>query len=223
MEGVVHPVFIFLLPAGAIVRLGGLEIALASTQIFSAVAKKGPLIPARRHIGPAMDHHANACCSKGEHTMRHVDFSPLYRSTVGFDRLFGMLDSLAQPEGGQTYPPYNIERTGEDSYRISMAVAGFSDSEIEIEAHRNVLTVKGEKNNEPNGEGSEVLYRGIASRSFERRFQLADHVEVSGAALKNGLLHIDLKRNVPEELKPRKIEIKAGSDKAKQIEAKIEN
>ncbi len=112
--------------------------------------------------------------------MRHVDFSPLYRSTVGFDRLFTILDSLAQPEGGQTtYPPYNIERTGEDSYRISMAVAGFSDQEISIEAHRNVLTVKGERKEEGNGEGSEVLYRGIAARSFERRFQLADHVEVS--------------------------------------------
>ena len=152
--------------------------------------------------------------------MRHVDFSPLYRSTVGFDRLFTILDSLAQPEGGQTtYPPYNIERTGEDSYRISMAVAGFSDQEISIEAHRNVLTVKGERKEEGNGEGSEVLYRGIAARSFERRFQLADHVEVLGAELKNGLLHIDLKRNVPEELKPRKIEIAAGG-KAKQIEAK---
>lgn len=154
--------------------------------------------------------------------MRHVDFSPLYRSTVGFDRLFTMLDTLGQPEGGQSYPPYNIERTGEDSYRISMAVAGFSETEIEIEAHRNVLTVKGERAAEQNGEGSEVLYRGIAARSFERRFQLADHVEVSGAQLKNGLLHIDLKRNVPEELKPRKIEIKAAAAKAKQIEAKAE-
>ena len=153
--------------------------------------------------------------------MRHVDFSPLYRSTVGFDRLFGMLDTLAQPEGAQTtYPPYNIERTGEDAYRISMAVAGFSDAEISIEAHRNVLTVKGERATEGNGEGSEVLYRGIASRAFERRFQLADHVEVNGATLKNGLLHIDLKRNIPEELKPRKIAISAAANSAKQIEAK---
>lgn len=155
--------------------------------------------------------------------MRHVDFSPLYRSTVGFDRLFTMLDSLAQPEGGQSYPPYNIERTGEDSYRISMAVAGFSDDEISIEAHRNVLTIKGERKDETNGEGSEVLYRGIAARSFERRFQLADHVDVVGAALKNGLLHIDLKRNIPEELKPRKIAISATPAKAKQIEAKAAN
>ena len=151
--------------------------------------------------------------------MRHVDFSPLYRSTVGFDRLFTMLDSLAQPDSGQSYPPYNIERTGEDAYRISMAVAGFSEKDIAIEAHRNVLSVKGERKDETNGEGSEVLYRGIASRTFERRFQLADHVEVLGAELKNGLLHIDLKRSVPEELKPRKIEI-ANGGKAKQIEAK---
>ena len=152
--------------------------------------------------------------------MRHVDFSPLYRSTVGFDRLFTMLDSLGAPESAQTtYPPYNIERTGEDAYRISMAVAGFSEKDIAIEAHRNVLSVKGERKDETNGEGSEVLYRGIASRTFERRFQLADHVEVLGAELKNGLLHIDLKRSVPEELKPRKIEI-ANGGKAKQIEAK---
>ncbi|MCO5070600.1 MAG: Hsp20 family protein [Rhizobiaceae bacterium] len=156
--------------------------------------------------------------------MRHVDFSPLYRSTVGFDRLFTMLDSLAQPEGQASYPPYNIERTGEDAYRISMAVAGFSDDEISIEAHRNVLTIKGERNDEKNGEGSEVLYRGIASRSFERRFQLADHVEVVGAKLKNGLLHIDLKRTIPEELKPRKIAITAVSENtAKQIEGQSVN
>ncbi len=155
--------------------------------------------------------------------MRHVDFSPLYRSTVGFDRLFTMLDSLAQPEGGKSYPPYNIERTGEDSYRISMAVAGFAEDEVSIEAHRNVLTIKGERKDETNGEGSEVLYRGIAARAFERRFQLADHVDVVGAALKNGLLHIDLKRNIPEELKPRKIAISAAPAKAKQIEAKAAN
>ena len=152
--------------------------------------------------------------------MRHVDFSPLYRSTVGFDRLFTMLDSLGQPESGQSYPPYNIERTGDDSYRISMAVAGFSEDDIAIEAHRNVLSIKGERK-ETEGEGAEILYRGIASRAFERRFQLADHVDVVGAKLKNGLLHIDLKRTVPEELKPRRISIAKATDKdAMQIEAK---
>ena len=152
--------------------------------------------------------------------MRHVDFSPLYRSTVGFDRLFSMLDTLAQPESAQTYPPYNIERTGEDAYRITMAVAGFGENEISIEAHRNVLTVKGEKSEETANDGAELLYRGIASRAFERRFQLADHVEVNGATLKNGLLHVDLKRNVPEEMKPRKIAIGSAPAKSKQIEAK---
>ena len=122
--------------------------------------------------------------------MRHVDFSPLYRSTVGFDRLFTMLDSLGQPEGGQTtYPPYNIERTGEDAYRISMAVAGFSEDEISIEAHRNVLTVKGERSEENKGEGSELLYRGIASRSFERRFQLGNR-EIVFPALEAGEIDV---------------------------------
>lgn len=153
--------------------------------------------------------------------MRHVDFSPLYRSTVGFDRLFTMLDSLAQPDNGQTYPPYNIERTGEDAYRITMAVAGFGESEISIEAHRNVLSVKGEKAEDSTEASAELLYRGIASRTFERRFQLADHVEVTGAQLRNGLLHIDLKRNIPEEMKPRKIAIGTATEKSpKQIEAK---
>ena len=151
--------------------------------------------------------------------MRHVDFSPLYRSTVGFDRLFTMLDTLGQPDNGQSYPPYNIERTAEDAYRISMAVAGFSDDEISIEAHRNVLTIKGEKTEEKD-ENTQFLHRGIAARAFERRFQLADHVEVNGAALKNGLLHIDLKRNIPEEMKPRRIEIVSAPAQTKQIEAK---
>lgn len=153
--------------------------------------------------------------------MRHVDFSPLYRSTVGFDRLFTILDSLAQPEGAQTYPPYNIERTGENTYRITMAVAGFSEDEIQIEAHRNQLKVTGEKGTEKLDENTDTLYRGIASRAFERRFHLADFVEVSGASLKNGLLHIDLKREIPEEMKPRKIAVTALADnEAKQIEAK---
>ncbi|MFC6490116.1 Hsp20 family protein [Nitratireductor sp. GCM10026969] len=151
--------------------------------------------------------------------MRHVDFSPLYRSTVGFDRLFNMLDSFGQLDGGQTYPPYNIERTAEDAYRISMAVAGFSEDEISVEAHRNVLTIRGEKNEEQDQENAEVLYRGIAARTFERRFQLADHVEVKGAQLKDGLLHIELVRNVPEEMKPRRIPIARTKANAKQIEA----
>ncbi len=150
--------------------------------------------------------------------MRHVDFAPLYRSTVGFDRLFNMLDGVGQPE--QSYPPYNIERTGENTYRITMAVAGFDEKELSIEAHAHVLTVKGEKAEETAGE-TEYLYRGIAKRAFERRFQLADHVEVQSASLKNGLLHIDLLRNIPEAMKPRRIAIAADATGAKSIEGQV--
>ena len=154
--------------------------------------------------------------------MRHVDFSPLYRSTVGFDRLFTMLDSLGQPEQAQTYPPYNIERTGENTYRITMAVAGFDERELSIEAHAQTLTVKGEKAEDDKLAETEFLYRGIAKRAFERRFQLADHVEVKAASLKNGLLHIDLLRNIPEAMKPRRISISADqSVTPKSIEAHI--
>lgn len=153
--------------------------------------------------------------------MRHVDFAPLYRSTVGFDRLFNMLDTVGQPEQSPSYPPYNIERTGESTYRITMAVAGFDEKELTIEAHAHLLTVKGEKAEETAGE-SEYLYRGIAKRAFERRFQLADHVEVQSASLKNGLLHIDLLRNIPETLKPRRIAIAADATTAtKAIEGQV--
>ncbi len=150
--------------------------------------------------------------------MRHFDFSPLYRSTVGFDRLFTMLDSLGQPDQAQTYPPYNIERTGENAYRITMAVAGFDESELSVEARENTLTIKGEKSEEK-GEETQFLHRGIAKRAFERRFQLADHVEIKSASLKNGLLHVDLLRNIPETAKPRRIEITAATSQPKQIEA----
>jgi molecular chaperone IbpA len=156
--------------------------------------------------------------------MRHVDFSPLYRSTVGFDRLFSLLDGVGQPDTAQTYPPYNIERTGENTYRVTMAVAGFDETELSIEAHAHVLSVKGEKAEEDKSAESEFLYRGIAKRAFERRFQLADHVEVQAASLKNGLLHIDLLRSVPEALKPRRISIAADAlNGAKTIEANVGN
>jgi molecular chaperone IbpA len=141
--------------------------------------------------------------------MRHYDLSSLHRSTVGFDRLFSLLDQVTGTDGGQTYPPYNIERTGENDYRITMAVAGFGEDDLALESRENVLTVKGERKTEEKGE-SETLYRGIAARSFERRFQLADHVEVRGASLVNGLLHIELVREIPEAMKPRKIAIGAG-------------
>lgn len=149
--------------------------------------------------------------------MRTFDLAPLYRSTVGFDRLFSMLDQVAGFEGnGSTYPPYNIERTGENAYRITVAVAGFSESEISIEAKENTLTIKGEKAKANEAKG-EVLYQGIAARAFERVFQLAEHVDVRGASLENGLLHVDLVREVPEAAKPRRIAI--GSDKPKVINA----
>jgi molecular chaperone IbpA len=149
--------------------------------------------------------------------MRHVDFTPLYRSTVGFDRLFDMLDSVSGFDAGPTtYPPYNIERLSENEYRITMAVAGFGQDDIRIEVKEQALNVAGEK--KPEEKEREFLHRGIAARTFERRFQLADHVEVKGADLKDGLLHIDLVRNVPERLKPRNIAI--GNGRAvKQVEA----
>lgn len=144
--------------------------------------------------------------------MRHLDFSPLYRSTVGFDRLFSMLDTAGSDT--PSYPPYNIERTGENAYRITMAVAGFTEDELAVEAREHFLTIKGEKSEEENDR--EILYRGIASRTFERRFQIAEYVRVDGASLENGLLHVDLVRELPEAMKPRKIEISTGG--AKQIE-----
>jgi molecular chaperone IbpA len=150
--------------------------------------------------------------------MRAIDFAPLYRSTVGFDRLFSMLDNMGQPGEAPTYPPYNIERTGENAYRISMAVAGFAEGELSIESRENTLTVKGEKVENKEDAGKEYLFRGIAARSFERRFQLADHVEVKSASLENGLLHIELVREIPEAMKPRKIEIAKAPKRVKQIE-----
>lgn len=146
--------------------------------------------------------------------MRHTDFTPFYRSAIGFDRLFQMLDSGFDSDSG--YPPYNIERTGENSYRITMAVAGFTPEELKVEAKESTLTVSGEK--KPDETDRTFLHRGIAARNFERRFQLADYVEVFSASFENGLLNIDLKRNIPERMKPRQIAISAG-DAPKQIEA----
>jgi len=151
--------------------------------------------------------------------MRTFDLAPLYRSTVGFDRLFSLLDQVSGFEGnGSTYPPYNIERTGENAYRITVAVAGFSEADIALEAKQNTLTIKGEKQAKTDEKKGEVLYQGIAARAFERVFQLAEHVEVRGASLENGLLHVDLVREVPEAMKPRQIPI--GNGKAKVIDAK---
>ena len=147
--------------------------------------------------------------------MRAFDFSPLFRSTVGFDRLFDLMDSLA--DQGQGYPPYNIERTDETHYRIALAVAGFGEKDLNVEVREGVLSVVGKREG-GEGEDAKFLYQGIAGRSFERRFQLAEHVEVQGAGLENGLLHIDLERVIPEEKRPRRIPISAAGPKT--IEAK---
>lgn len=142
------------------------------------------------------------------------DFSPLYRSSIGFDRVFDMLENASRSPNVDNWPPYDIARTGEDAYRITMAVAGFGQDELSIVHEPNLLVVSGERAAEDNGE---YLHRGIAGRPFERRFELADHVKVTGASLVNGLLTINLQREIPEEMKPRRIEI--GSSKA---ESRIE-
>ena len=140
--------------------------------------------------------------------MTNYDLSPLYRSTVGFDRLFDMLDQASRVQQTASWPPYNIEKAADDHYRITMAVAGFSPEEIELVQQENALLVTGQKHPDP--EGVEVLHRGIATRSFKQSFNLADHVKVTGANLENGLLTVELKREVPEALKPRRIEIASG-------------
>jgi molecular chaperone IbpA len=149
--------------------------------------------------------------------MRTIDYAPLYRSSIGFDRIFSMLDKAGNGESAQSYPPYNIERTGENAYRISMAVAGFGEDDLSIESKEHTLTVTGEKKAVEETEGSEFLFQGIASRAFERRFQLADHVEIKTARLENGLLHIDLVREIPEAMKPRKIAISKPDEKSKKV------
>lgn len=151
--------------------------------------------------------------------MQAFDFTPLYKSTVGYDHLFNLLDNYGKIDGTATsYPPYNIQRMDENSYRITMAVAGFSDDNIDIEIKEQSLRVIGK--NDP-AENVEYLHQGIANRAFERTFQLADHVEVLGAKLQNGLLHIDLKRELPEKMKPRKIEIEKLSTESKTIESAV--
>jgi len=147
--------------------------------------------------------------------MRSYDFSPLFRSTVGFDRLTRLVDAATRVEDTPSYPPYNIEKTGEDAYRISMAVAGFSDDEIEITAQDNTLVIAG-KPKKPEEE-RKFLYRGIAGRAFERRFDLAEFIQVKGASLENGLLHVELVRVVPEAMKPRSIKVEARAQKAQQV------
>ncbi len=138
--------------------------------------------------------------------MRQFDLAPLYRNTVGFDRLFSMLDQMVGVDAAPSYPPYNIERTGENAYRISIAVAGFTDKDLTIEVKENTLSVRGDKQTDQERK-AEVLHQGIAARSFDRRFQMADGVQVTGASLENGLLHLDLVRETPEAKKPKLIPI----------------
>jgi molecular chaperone IbpA len=161
-----------------------------------------------------------------DYPMRTYDLTPFYRSTVGFDRFFSLLDQ-ATADGSPGYPPYNIERTGENDYRISVAVSvavsGFSQGELSIVAKENTLTIKGEKSANENGKDkSEVLYRGIAARAFERAFQLADFVVVKNASLENGLLHVDLVREIPEAKKPRNIPISSTTSAPQVIDGSAE-
>jgi molecular chaperone IbpA len=142
-------------------------------------------------------------------TMTTIDFTPLFRSMIGFDRMASTLENAYRTEAGG-YPPYNVELEDENKYRITMAVAGFSEGDLEIESHDNLLTVSGARKEDEDREGRRFLYRGIATRSFERKFQLADYVKVVDARLENGLLHIQLVREVPESMKPRKIAIGSG-------------
>jgi molecular chaperone IbpA len=142
-------------------------------------------------------------------TMRTIDFAPLYRSAVGFDRLAQLLESASRSDAPAGYPPYNLETVGENAYRIEIAVAGFKPEELNIEFRESTLTVTGKK--AANDEAKRYLHRGLAERNFERRFQLADYVVVTGAALADGLLVVDLERQLPEALKPRRVEIKAGA------------
>jgi molecular chaperone IbpA len=139
--------------------------------------------------------------------MDRFDFSPLFRSTIGFDRLARLVDSATRFDTAPAYPPYNIETTGDDSYRLTMAVAGFARDEIDITVQENSLVISGKAQKEDDETNSRYLHRGIARRAFERRFSLADHIKVTGASLDNGMLHVDLVHEVPEEAKPRKIEI----------------
>jgi molecular chaperone IbpA len=164
--------------------------------------------------GPALWADQSHFAQQRGYAMRTFDLAPLYRSTVGFDRLFSMLDGFDAAPG---YPPYNIERTGENAYRISVAVAGFGESDLSIEAKENTLTIKGDKETKEK-KNDEVLYQGIAARAFERVFQLADYVQVKGATLENGLLHVDLVREIPEAKKSRQIPI--GGHQPKVVEAK---
>ncbi|MDC0948020.1 Hsp20 family protein [Gammaproteobacteria bacterium] len=144
--------------------------------------------------------------------MRTIDLSPLYRSAIGFDRLASLMESATSANAASSYPPYNIERLSDDDYRITMAIAGFTADDVDITSEQNTLVVRGNIEGDPQS-GGEFLYRGIAERNFERRFQLAEHVKVTGARLENGLLHVELAREIPEAMKPRRIAIERANER----------
>ncbi len=150
--------------------------------------------------------------------MTTIDFSPLLRSMIGFDRLSNALETAYRTEPGG-YPPYNVEVSGENDYRVTMAVAGFSEKDLSIEAKENILTISGSRTDDEEQQDTRFLYRGIANRSFERKFQLADYVRVVEAHLENGLLHVQLRREIPEAMKPRKIEIRGGQPQERLVDA----
>jgi molecular chaperone IbpA len=182
-------------------------------------------IRARRRSGPALatPKIAPPVAQLEDRYMRSAfDFSPYRRSTVGFDRLFDMLENSNFGQGQENYPPFDLIKEGDNEYRIQLAVAGFKSGEIDITAQQNVLVVSGRKSDESDEQGTDYVYRGIANRSFERRFALADHIQVRGADLKDGMLSIDLVREIPEAMKPRKIDIgsSAGREERSAIDAK---
>ena len=154
--------------------------------------------------------------------MRGFDLTPLFRSSVGFDRMRDLLEATQRMSDAPAYPPYNIEKTGDDAYRITMAVAGFGENDLSIVAQDNSLVISGKVERDESADEPKFLYRGIAGRAFERRFELAEHIRVSGASLENGLLHVDLVREVPEAMKPRQIKIAAenGTGKQRVIDSK---
>ena len=174
-----------------------------------------PMKPGQTMVVAPLNHIA----SKEDMAMTRFDLSPLFRTSVGFDRMARLFDSIAN-EQAPSYPPYNIERTDEDAYRISMAVAGFGEDDLEVTVEDNQLIVAGRIKENDEDNGKRYLHRGIAERAFERRFGLADHIQVAGGKLENGLLHVDLVREVPEEMKPRQIKIGTAANKANEIEGK---
>jgi molecular chaperone IbpA len=181
-----------------------LELSLPSTK---SVGRRAPNRPGAGVV-PVFRRPLYPCCSMEDVAMRNLNLDPFWRTSIGFDRLFDLMDESLRFEPEDHYPPCNIVRTGEDSYRISLAVAGFTPDQLNVTVDQNMLVVTG-KANEKQGEG-EYLYKGIAGRSFERRFNLADYVVVKGASVNEGLLQIELERELPEAMKPRRVDIKSG-------------